>query len=426
MGRSKSKLTVPQGQIELTFQIISVPLHLLGAVDGHINPHLRELALDDLGGRHTGCTIIRFQSQQQIQRLAILLTDSGALIHDPTGLIQKLIRLIGVIVVGGFQFYISIGRITSNNHICRRLITIRSSLGQFFFIDGVSHSLPHPEVRHIGTGGIGSDNLHTGVLIRHLASNTVHGKGLVVFLITQQTGTVDHVNLAGLERLQAGGGVRNVLDDDLVPIGLFTPVVLVADKAGVLAGHILVIDIGTSTSHTGNGLEIIRNNELRRAHGAHIRPAEVLQIGIEGVVIVECDGVVIDDLHFRNIGDALQRVERRIGLLMFQVSLDRLGVKRLSIVEGNSLPQMEGELCLVIIVFPAFGQAGDNFSVVKVHQILIHQLGCAAQGVVHVKGRKICGFRSNGKGQNFFPCVRPRTGGRGAFGFRRDWTAAGR
>ena len=116
---------------------------------------------------------------------------------------------------------------------------------------------------------------------------------------------------------------------------------------------------------------------------------------------MECDGVVIDDLHFRNIGDALQRVERWIGLLMFQVSLDRLGVKRLSIVEGNSLPQMESKFCLVIIIFPALCQTGDNFSVVEVHQILIHQLGCAAQGVVHVEGGEVCGFCSNSVGQHF-------------------------
>ena len=116
---------------------------------------------------------------------------------------------------------------------------------------------------------------------------------------------------------------------------------------------------------------------------------------------MERDGVVIDDLHFRNIGDTLQRIERWVGLLVFQISLDRLGVKRLSIVEGNPLPQMEGELRLVIIIFPALCQTRDNFSVVKVYQILIHQFGCTAQGVVHVEGGEVCGFCSDGVGQHF-------------------------
>ena len=89
--------------------------------------------------------------------------------------------------------------------VCRRFITVRNSYGHFLFINGIGYGLPYTNIRQIGAGGIGRDYLHTGIFFGHLPVDTIHSKSLVVFLIGQKRAPVDHVNLTGLESLEAGG-----------------------------------------------------------------------------------------------------------------------------------------------------------------------------------------------------------------------------
>ena len=119
------------------------------------------------------------------------------------------------------------------------------------------------------------------------------------------------------------------------------------------------------------------------------------------MVVMERDGVLIDNLNLLNVSNALQTVKGRVRLLMFQICLDCLGIEGFPIVEGDALAQMECKLRLVIVILPALCQAGDNLTIVKVHQVFIHQLGGAIKRVIHVKGREVCGFCSDGVGQNF-------------------------
>ena len=113
------------------------------------------------------------------------------------------------------------------------------------------------------------------------------------------------------------------------------------------------------------------------------------------------DGVLIDNFNLLNVSNALQTVKGRVRLLMFQVCLDRLRIERFSIVESNALAKVECKLRLVIVILPALCQAGDNLTIVKVHQVFIHQLGGAIKRVIHVKGGEVCGFCSNSVGQHF-------------------------
>ena len=119
------------------------------------------------------------------------------------------------------------------------------------------------------------------------------------------------------------------------------------------------------------------------------------------MVVMERNGIIINDFNLLNIRNALQTVKRRVGLLMFQICLDCLGIEGFPIVEGDALAQVECKLRLVIIILPAFCQSGDNLTIVKVHQVFIHQFGGAIERVIHVKGGEVCGFCSNGIGQHF-------------------------
>ena len=243
--------------------------------------------------------------------------------------------------------------------------------------------------------------MYTGIFFGHLSVNPIHSESLVVFPIGQKCSSVDHVDLTGLESLKAGCRVRDILDNDFIPIRCFSPVVLIADKSGVLTSHILVIDVRACACHAGNRLEITGDNVLRCAHGIYIRPAKILKIGIERMVIMERNGIIINDFNLLNIRNALQTVKGRVRLLMFQIGLDRLRIERFSIVESNALAQVESKLCLVIVILPAFCQSGDNLTIVKVHQVFIHQFGGAIERIIHIKGGEVCGFCSNGIGQHF-------------------------
>ena len=116
---------------------------------------------------------------------------------------------------------------------------------------------------------------------------------------------------------------------------------------------------------------------------------------------MERDGVPIDNLNLLNVSNALQTVKGRVRLLMFQIGLYCFRIERFSIVEGDALAQVECKFRLVIVILPALCQAGDNLTIVKVHQVFIHQLGGAIKRVIHVKGREVCGFCSDGIGQHF-------------------------
>ena len=147
MGRRKGVLTMPQGQIELAFQIIGIPLHLLSPVNRNINSHFCKLALDDFGSRHTNRCAASLQCEQETQRFSVFFTDTGAFIHQPAGLIEKLICHIRIIVIGCFQLHIRIGRITGSRNVCRRFITVRNSYRHFLFINGIGYGLPYTNIR---------------------------------------------------------------------------------------------------------------------------------------------------------------------------------------------------------------------------------------------------------------------------------------
>ena len=79
------------------------------------------------------------------------------------------------------------------------------------------------------------------------------------------------------------------------------------------------------------------------------------------MVIMERNGIIINDFNLLNIRNALQTVKGRVRLLMFQIGLDRLRIERFSIVESNALAQVESKLCLVIVILPAFCQSALSF-----------------------------------------------------------------
>ena len=119
------------------------------------------------------------------------------------------------------------------------------------------------------------------------------------------------------------------------------------------------------------------------------------------MVIMERNGIIINDFNLLNIRNALQTVKGRVRLLMFQIGLYCFRIERFSIVEGDALAQVECKFRLVIVILPALCQAGNNLTIVKVHQVFIHQFGGAIERIIHVKGGEVCGFCSNGIGQHF-------------------------
>ena len=120
---------------------------------------------------------------------------------------------------------------------------------------------------------------------------------------------------------------------------------------------------------------------------------------------MEGNCIIIHNLYFCNIRDTFQRIERWIGLLMLKISFDCRCVKILPIMESNTFTQMESQLCLIIIIFPALRKSRHNLTIIKIHQILIHQFRSTAKRISHVQSGKIRGFCSNSIGQNLLISV---------------------
>ena len=105
-------------------------------------------------------------------------------------------------------------------------------------------------------GGVEHQVSGLGITLRHRAGNIGKREGLLIVVPGQKRATVDQVDLAALERLEPGRGVGDILDNDFIIVGLLSPVVLVADKADIIAVHNLLIHIGAGAHHAVHGLVV--------------------------------------------------------------------------------------------------------------------------------------------------------------------------
>lgn len=77
----------------------------------------------------------------------------------------------------------------------------------------------------------------------------------------------------------------------------------------------------------------------------------------------DLNGHIINLLH--RIGQKPLIAPLELGVLRTFPGKDhRVGIERFSVMEGDSLAQMEGVLRAIIGDFPTFGQGGHNFAVV--------------------------------------------------------------
>ena len=273
----------------------------------------------------------------------------------------------------GFQFNIHVGGVRRKWKFGNLLIAVSQTLDDLIFIDGIGNGLTHPQVIQRRTAGIQSDVTGPGGQIRHLTSHAGKGGCLLIFFISQEGAAVDHVDLASLKCLDAGGGIGNVFDNDLIPIRCISPVVLITDEAGVLAGHIFIIDIGAGAGYAADRLEIPLNQQTGGADRHNIVPAEVIEIGKVRMSVVDYQSGIIHSLHALNIRYRFQRVEAGVRLLVLQICLHRLGVTGRPIMEGHAGAEIKGQGATIIRELPALRQPGNNLAIFIIDQIFIDQ-----------------------------------------------------
>ena len=185
-----------------------------------------------------------------------------------------------------------------------------------------------------------------------------------------------------MECLQPGRGVWDVLYNDFIIVRLLSPIVLVTDKADIIAVHNLLIHIGAGAHHAVHGL-IVPLLQYDGRHQDHsFRIAEVHQIGKVGRGIVESHRVLVHDLNALHIRHSGNIAEIRIRVCKVKICFDRLRIERRTIVERDALFQMEGQSRSVVRKFPALRQTGDDLPVFIVDKALIAEL--CTDVVLHV------------------------------------------
>ena len=135
------------------------------------------------------------------------------------------------------------------------LLAVGQPFGESLLVDSVGHGLAHFQIRQ-NAGGVEHQVSGLGIALRHRAGNIGKREGLLIVVPGQKRAAVDQVDLAALERLEPSRGVGDVLDNDFIIIGLLSPVVLVADKADIIAVHNLLIHIGAGAHHAVHGLVV--------------------------------------------------------------------------------------------------------------------------------------------------------------------------
>ena len=264
-------------------------------------------------------------------------------------------------------------------------LAVGQSFGEGFLVDGVGHGLAHLQVGQ-NAGGIKYQVAGLGVALRHRAGNIGEGSSLLVVVPGQKCTAVDQVDLPVLECLKPGRGIWDVLDNDFIIVGLLSPVVFVADKADIVAVHDLLIHIGAGTHHAIHRLVVPFLQYSRRYQDHNLRIAEIHQIGKVGIGIVESHRVLVHNLNALHIGNGGDVTEIGIGVRKFKVCLDRLRIERRSIVESDSLLQMESQGLSAIGKLPALRQAGDDLPIFIVNKALIAQLCADIVLHIHVEG----------------------------------------
>lgn len=198
----------------IRFHVASVPFHFLHALDFHVKANLGELALDQRRNVANGAVIGR-HSEDKVQRLTIFLTDTSFPVQRPAGGIQQLDGAGGVIAVGFGAFDVRIWRAFRNNGVGHRLVAIGQAFADGFLIDGASQRLAHAEIRQVAVE-VENDVAHRRASRSKFSFDAVYGECLLVVLVTQLRRAVDQIDLAGFQRLQAGGVIGNVFRNNLI------------------------------------------------------------------------------------------------------------------------------------------------------------------------------------------------------------------
>ena len=292
-------LGVPHDEVIVSGNAFLPPGHHLLAFRLHIDPYRRQLALD----RRSQGLIQRVPGVigvLQRQCLPILFPNTGGLIQHPSGLIQKCVGFFRIVGTDHIQLHIRIGDAVGEQVVGGSFLAIGQPFGKGFLVDGVGYGFAHFQIGQ-NAGGVEHQVAGLGVALRHRAGDIGEGGGLLIVIPSQKCAAVDQVDLTALERLKPGGGVGNVLDNDFIIVGLFSPVVLVADKADIITVHDLLIHIGAGAYHAIHGLVVPLLQYSGRYQNHNLRIAEVHQIGKVGIGIVECHRVLVHDLNFLGV-----------------------------------------------------------------------------------------------------------------------------
>ena len=186
----------------------------------------------------------------------------------------------------------------------------------------------------------------------------------------QRPGDVD---LAGLERLQAGRAFRNHPEDELIDLRRAAPVVRVGFQHHLAVAHPVVGSCQLERAGAGGVDSEIIEADGKRALGLMMPAMGIARLassGAYGLRQGHADGVLIDRFDCVDpVGDEVRRCRASRGVVLRALSVrvdrvvpghDGVSVERLAVVEIHPLAQVEGVDEIVVRNLPRFGEAGAD------------------------------------------------------------------
>ncbi|GBD28847.1 hypothetical protein HRbin31_00869 [bacterium HR31] len=252
-------------------------------------------------------------------------------------------------------------------------------------VDRVVHGLPDPDVLEGAPLGVhGHEDHPVAGRLHHLHLGVAPQP-----LDVRRRGQHGLVHVPGQDLGQAGAGVRDHPEQDLVKQGLLAPVVGVAlQEDGVPATPLLEHVRARAAPHRRRPPAVPRTLHRGRRDDGKLRGGQVRQEGGGDLVQPDSDGVLAHGLHGLYGLDEEPQGHGHLGVLQpFQAELDGLRVERGAVVETDPAAQGEGVGEAVPGDLPPGRQPGHDLLLdgVQVHQGLehvVHDVGDGRGGLL--------------------------------------------
>ena len=279
---------------------------------------------------------------------------------------------------------IIVGNCTGNcpliSHLCR---THQESSIQCIHINGVAHCTTDASIGPGAVNGTVGDqtqctNAHTVfITFSHIDAIIVQ----ILFDQRRHIKYLNHIVLIGTECGLSSAGLGDHGDLDGIQIGqAFLPVILVLgiDSVGVVLELAQLEGAGAA----GSGIQAAG---VLKCLGAHVVNEEANGFQRRGVGLCHhhLDVGVVNDLALGNVC-GLGTV---IGLILFNIALDCLGIERLTVGKFDVLPQGPGDAVFIIVHVPLGSQLGNHIAVIVIgQQVLISQIQIEQQCITGCTG----------------------------------------